>query len=99
MLGFIIGIIAGAIQYWILVKFTKAVAGGILGLKTVCFAIAQFFLPAIILSGCAFLLRESLLFAGIGMAASLTILAISLFARSTKSGAPGTRKQRPGTGD
>jgi hypothetical protein len=73
-----------------LAKFTKAVAGGTISVKTVFFAIAQFLLPAVILSGCAFLQRESLLFAGIGMAASLAILAISLFAirsaRSIKAG-------------
>ena len=93
MPGCIIGVISGAIQYWMLVKFTKAVAGGTVGAKTVFFAIAQFFLPAIILSGCAFLLRESLLFAGIGMAASLAILAISLFIRSIKGGGLGAGNQ------
>ena len=80
MTGFIIGIISGSVLYWMLAIFTKAVASGTIGVKTVFFAIAQFLLPAAILSGCAFLLRESLLFAGIGMSVSLVILAVSLFA-------------------
>jgi len=85
MPGFVIGAAAGAVQFWILSKFTGAVIRGRFGNKTVLFAIVQFLLPFIVLLGCAFLLPGSLLWAGVGIAASLTISALIRFLITIRS--------------
>ena len=67
LIGLIIGVVSGILQFWMLVRFTKAITGDGLDKKAVLFGVCQFLLPLIVLVGCAFLLRGSLLWAAIGM--------------------------------
>jgi len=77
--GFIIGAASGAVQFWLLLKFTNAVTRGDISYKVAVFAISQFLLPIVVLICCALLLYQSLLFTGIGMTASLIICAVARF--------------------
>ena len=79
MLGFGIGAVSGAAQFWLLSKFTGSVTSGKFSSRTVLFAVFQFFLPLAVLLCCALLLFESLIWTGIGMAASLIICAAIRF--------------------
>ena len=79
LLGLIIGVVSGVLQYWMLSKFTGAVTGGALDNKAVLFGVGQFLLPLAVLLCCAFVLNDSLLWAAIGMAASLTLCALARF--------------------
>ena len=85
MLGFVIGAAAGAVQFWMLTKFTGAVTRGTFSNKTVLFAITQFLLPLAVLLSCAFLMSESLMWTGIGIAASLIICAAVRFILTLRS--------------
>lgn len=84
MLGFIIGAIAGTVQFIILSKFTGSVSKGEVKKNTVLFAILQFLFPFIVLLGCAFFLYESLIWTGTGIVASLVICAAVRFGVSHK---------------
>ena len=85
MLGFVIGVASGAVQFWMLAKFTSSITHGTFNNKTVIFAITQFLLPLVVLVGCAFLLSESLMWTGIGIAASLIICAAVRFILTLRS--------------
>lgn len=84
MLGFIIGAISGALQFWLLSKYTAAIISGQYGTKMILFAVSQFLIPLAVLLGCAFILFESLHWAGAGMAASLMACAAFRFLVSGK---------------
>jgi len=71
LIGLIIGVVSGAVQFLMLGKFTASVTGGSFNKKSVLFAISQFFLPLVILLGCALLYRKGLLWAAIGMTVAL----------------------------
>ena len=71
VIGLIIGAISGTIQFWLLSKFTKAITGGAFEIKYMLFGILQFFIPLIVLLGCALVIRRELMWVGIGMAAAL----------------------------
>jgi len=119
MLGFVIGVASGAIQFFLLMQFVFAVTGskpnkktdsksngkrdgkskrksgsksntkrdnksgdksnGKSGGKLLIFAITQFLFPFAILLLCAFLLTDSLMWVGIGIAASLIASAVIRF--------------------
>ena len=78
LIGLIIGVASGILQFWMLSKFTKAVTGGGLDKKAVILGSCQFLLPLVVLLGCSFLLRDSLLWAALGMVA---VLVVCSFAR------------------
>ena len=84
LLGLIIGVVAGVLQFWMLLKFTKAVTGGFLGNKTVLLGLGQFLLPLAVLLICAFLLIDALLWAAIGIVGTLVLCGITRFAISRK---------------
>ena len=79
LVGLIIGVVSGIVQYLMLTKFTKAVTGGTLGNMTVLLGVFQFFLPLVVLLVCAFVLTGALLWAAIGMAAALILCALARF--------------------
>ena len=79
LIGLIIGAVSGVLQFWMLTKFTKAVTGGGFSGKTALLGVSQFFLPLIVLLGCAFLLNNALLWAAIGMIAALVVCALARF--------------------
>ena len=79
MLGFIIGAATGMASYWLLYRFTCAVTCGKINNKVILIAVSQLFLPLIVLVCCALLLHQSLLWVGVGIAASLIICAVARF--------------------
>ena len=85
MLGVSIGVVAGVIQFFLLMKFTGAVTGGKFNKKTVLFAITQFLLPFAVLLICAFFLEGELLLVGIGIASSLVLCAVVRFIMVSKA--------------
>ena len=76
-----IGVVAGAIQYLLLQKFTGSVTAGKgkSGGKSAAFALAQFLLPFVVLVVCALVYVDSLMWVGIGMASALLICAVVKF--------------------
>jgi hypothetical protein len=88
-LGLVIGIVSGAVQLALLSRFTRALTGGSFSSKTVGVGILQLFLPFVVLVVCAFLIPNSLLWAGAGIAASLVIGGIILFIRIKKGSSNG----------
>ena len=85
MWGIFIGLASGALQFFLLLKFTKIITGGKFGSKAVVFGITQFLLPFVVLLLSAFFLGDNILgegflmWIGIGMAAALVICAIVRF--------------------
>ena len=77
--GLVVGVASGLLQFWMLVRFTKAVTGNGLNKKSILLGISQFLLPLAVLLGCVFLLRDSLLWAASGMAAVLIVCAVARF--------------------
>jgi len=76
LIGFLVGVCSGALQFWLLTKFTGPAASVKKQHKTLFFALSQFLLPFCVLVGCAFFLSASMLWVGIGMAVSMIICAI-----------------------
>ena len=83
-IGLVIGIVSGAVQFLMLAKFTSSVTGESFNRKTAFFAVFQFVLPIIVLVGCALLIEGSLLWAAIGMTATLMLCAFARFILSNK---------------
>jgi hypothetical protein len=86
MIGLLIGIVSGVFQFWLLIKFVNAITAGTVDIKNMLLGLAQFFLPLGVLVGVAFLRREDLLWAGLGIAGVLLIGAVMkyrVFARKT----------------
>jgi len=76
-----IGVIAGVIQFLLLQLFTGTLSkskGKVSG-RSVLFALTQFLFPFVVLVACAFLLVDSLMWVGIGMASALIICAVTRF--------------------
>ena len=87
MIGLLIGAISGAVQFWMLAKFTASVTSGSITVKSVLLGVFQFFLPFIVLLCCALLLPDGLMWSGIGMAAELIICALLKFTASVSGSA------------
>jgi len=91
VLGLIIGAASGILQYYLLLKFTTALTGGMFNKKAVLFAVTQFFLPLAVFLSCIFFLGEDILgenylmWTGIGMAAALIISAVVKYLTALKS--------------
>ena len=80
MLGFLIGLATGSIQFFLLSKFTGALTKGKINGKTVLFIITQFLLPfAVLLVSAIFLGVEALMMIGIGIATALIVCAVVKF--------------------
>ena len=84
IIGFMIGVISGAMQFIMLSKFTSSVTSASFNKKTVIFAVIQFLLPLVVLVGCAFLIEGGLLWAAVGMSASLMLCAVTRFFLSNR---------------
>ncbi|MDR0491456.1 MAG: hypothetical protein LBH28_09475 [Oscillospiraceae bacterium] len=67
-------------------KFTSSVTGGSFDKKAAMLGVVQFLLPLAVLFGCALLIRGGLLWAAIGMTASLTLCALVKFFLARKAG-------------
>jgi len=79
LLGFIIGATTGAVQFFLLSRFTVAVSRGAISNKLVLLAVSQFLLPLGVLLCCALLMSQSLMWTGGGIAASLIVCAVARF--------------------
>jgi len=84
IIGLAIGVVTGAIQFFLLFKFVTSVTGGNQGIKTLLFALTQFLFPFAILVVCAFLIPDSLMWVGIGVAATLIVCAAIRFIMVSK---------------
>ena len=80
----LVGIATGAVQFFLLFKFVTSVTGSKAGTKTLLFAVTQFLFPFTVLVIFAFLLPNNLMWAGIGIAASLITCAIVRFVKVSK---------------
>ncbi len=83
------GLAAGAVQFRMLSKFTRLVTGGGITPQAVLLAFAQLLLPLLVLLAVAFLRRQDLLFAGVGISGALLARALFKFIllrRKTKGG-------------
>jgi len=85
IIGLLIGIATGIIQFYLLQKFTGNVTMGKITNKTVIFAMTQFLFPFAVLVICAFLIGDRLMWVGIGIAAALITCAVIRFIRVSKS--------------
>ena len=85
IIGLLIGLVTGLIQFLLLSKFVTSVTGGKPFSKTVIFAITQFLFPFAVLIICAFLIGDSLMWVGIGIASALIISAVIRFVFVSKS--------------
>ena len=85
VISVLIGVVVGAIQFYLLFKFVTSVTGGKSGTRTLLFAITQFLFPFAVLVICAFLLPDSLMWLGIGIGVSLIACAVVKFLFVSKS--------------
>ena len=79
LVGLIAGVASGAIQFWLLSKFTRSITGGVFGAKVVFFAVSQFLLPFVVLLVFAVLFPGGILWSGVGMASTVLACAFSAF--------------------
>jgi hypothetical protein len=79
VVGFLIGAASGALQFWLLSRFTRAITGGGLNTKAALMGAGQFFLPLAVLLAVAAFMRAWLLAAALGMAAALIGCALASF--------------------
>lgn len=84
MLGFLIGLAAGAVHFYALSRFTKMVTGGEFTPRLALFGVVQFLIPLAVLVVCAFTIRDLLLWVAIGMAVALVGSAVIKFALSAR---------------
>ena len=84
IVGLIIGIVSGVVQFLLLAKFTSSVTGESFNKSSALFAIIQFALPLVVLVGCALFIDGSLLWAAIGMTVTLMLCAFVRFILSSK---------------
>jgi len=78
IIGLVIGIASGFIQFLLLYSFVTSVTGK-MGRKTVIFAITQFLFPFTVLLLCGLFLIDTLMWVGIGMGAALITSAVIKF--------------------
>ncbi|NLT13537.1 MAG: hypothetical protein GXY05_04265 [Clostridiales bacterium] len=71
MIGLAVGIAAGAVQFWLLTKFTRYVTSGGITPFVVMLGFLQLLLPFGALLAVAFLRRQDLLLAGVGISGAL----------------------------
>ena len=87
MIGLLLGAVSGAAQFLLLSKFTRSVTGGNFDAKAALLGVLQFFIPVAVLTACALLFRDGLVWAGVGMAAVLVAGALFRFvSHNCKSG-------------
>ena len=79
MVGLIIGVVSGLLQFRLLTGFTRVVSCGGISHKAVFMGASQFLLPFIVLLGCAFVLGDSLLWAAAGMVIVLVVCSFTKF--------------------
>ncbi|MEL4107100.1 hypothetical protein AAFA46_09715 [Oscillospiraceae bacterium WX1] len=79
MIGLLVGIIAGAIQLYMLMQFSAFISKGIMHGKALMFGALQFFMPMIVLLGVAVFRRQDLIWAAIGMSGILLVGAVVKF--------------------
>ncbi|MGI5970822.1 MAG: hypothetical protein ACOX7P_03745 [Oscillospiraceae bacterium] len=86
MIGFIIGLAAGLLQFLLLSRFSSYVTRSGSGASAALLGILQLLIPFAVLLGMAFIRRQELLLAGIGMTSALLISAVIRFAKNRAAG-------------
>ena len=77
LIGLLIGVISGAVQFWLLAKFSRAMTNDGLDKKALLIGICQFLIPFLVLALCAILLDDALIPAIIGMTLTLSVFLIA----------------------
>ena len=93
MIGLAVGLASGALQYWLLSKFTARITRGTIDPGAVLYGLAQFLLPFGVLIGMAFIRRPDLIWTAVGITVVLIVGALVKFVRRSR----GTK--RPGEDD
>ncbi|NLT38951.1 MAG: hypothetical protein GXX89_00655 [Clostridiales bacterium] len=89
MAGFAAGLTSGVVQFWLLSKFTRLVTGGGITPRAVLLGLTQLMLPLFVLLAVAFLRKQDLLYAGVGISVALiagSLLKYILVRRKSKGG-------------
>jgi hypothetical protein len=71
VIGFAVGIAAGAVQFWLLTRFTRHVTSGGITSPVVLLGFLQLLLPFGVLLAIAFLRRQDLILTGVGISGAL----------------------------
>jgi hypothetical protein len=71
VIGFAVGIAAGAAQFWLLTRFTRRVTSGCITSPVVLLGFLQLLLPFGVLLAVALLRRQDLVLAGAGISGAL----------------------------
>jgi len=79
MFGLVIGLAAGAVQVFLLAKFTRMVTSGNFSASGVLYGFFRFFFTPVVLVCTAIFHREGLLYAGLGAVAALLGCALIAF--------------------
>ncbi len=83
MLGLILGLCCGVVQFIFLRRFVRSVSSG--GKPAVGLGILQLLLPAALLLGCAFFMPEDLVWAALGIVCPLILGSVVQFIRSGRN--------------
>ena len=73
MVGFLLGAVAGIVQFWVLTKFAGLISSGDMSAKAVLFGLLQFFIPFIVLVCVAFIWKAFLIWTATGIVAALIV--------------------------
>ncbi len=84
MIGFLIGIVFGGLQFWILRKFTVRVTSSGVDIKCMLLGMLQLIIPLVALLGVALLRRQDILWTGVGITSFLLIGALAIFIKNRK---------------
>jgi K+ transporter len=85
VLGLLIGVVSGAVQFFLLARFTLSATSGKMGFSAVVYGLIQFFLPFAVLVLCAVFLRSDLIWAASGIAGTLIIASVVKFILERRS--------------
>jgi len=77
MIGLVVGVISGTIQFLLLKRFTALATGAGIDIKCVLLGLSQLLLPFAVLAGIAFLRRQDIIWTGVGISVSLMIGALA----------------------
>ena len=86
MLGFIIGLASGTVQFLLLLKYTGSAKKGKAGIKTILFLVTQFLLPFTVLVAYAIFLGDDILLVVAGMAAVIVVGSLIRFFIVSRAG-------------
>lgn len=85
MIGFLIGLAAGAVQFFVLSRFARLITSKDKMIQAVAMGLIQFFIPVAVLVATGFLAKSHLLSTALGIVAVLVVGAFTRLIFSRKS--------------